>query len=149
MRSGLITFAPEPPAISIMRPSTWAGTPEIIRSGGSPSRSGQLRRTRSWFPPIPPELTSTIGARSSKSPVSSRLLDWPRAQASAASSFPVTPPTAPFELVSESTRWRKRSSTRPRRAASRTRRTNGSITPGPVPHAMWKRGTEFPCPMAP
>ena len=37
-----------------MRPSTWAGTPEIICFGGLPSRSGQLRRTSSWLPPIPP-----------------------------------------------------------------------------------------------
>ena len=27
------------------------------------------------------------------------------------------------------------------------RRANGSTTPGPVPHVMWKRGTELPCPI--
>ena len=65
-----------------MRPSTWAGTPEIMCVGGFPSRSGQFLRTSSWLPPMPPEVTITMGALSSKSPVSSRLLDWPRAQES-------------------------------------------------------------------
>ena len=132
-----------------MRPSTWAGTPEIMCVGGLPSRSGQFLRTSSWFPPMPPEVTITIGALSSKSPVSSRLLDRPRAHESGASTLPVTPVTAPLEVRSLSTRWRKRRSTSPRSAASRTRATNGPTTPGPVPHAMWKRGTELPCPMAP
>jgi hypothetical protein len=30
----------------------------------------------------------------------------------------------------------------------RTRRSNGSTTPGPVPQVMWNRGTELPCPSA-
>ena len=51
-------------------------------------------------------------------------------------------------LLSPVTRWRKRNVTSPRLSASRTRRTNGSITPGPVPQVTWKRGTELPCPVA-
>ena len=39
-------------------------------------------------------------------------------------------------------------STRPRAACSRTRRSNGSSTPGPVPQVKWKRGTELPWPCA-
>ena len=149
MRSGLITLPPAFWVIWIMRPSTWAGTPEIMCVGGFPSRSGQFLRTSSWLPPMPPEVTITMGALSSKSPVSSRLLDWPRAQESGASTLPVTPMTAPLEVTSLSTRWRKRRSTRPRSRAASARRANGPTTPGPVPHAMWKRGTEFPCPIAP
>ena len=53
---------------------------------------------------MPPEVTITMGAVSPKSPVSSRLLDWPRAQESGASTVPVTPTTAPFEVASLSTR---------------------------------------------
>jgi uncharacterized protein len=37
----------------------------------------------------------------------------------------------------------------PASTAARTRRTNGSTIPGPVPHTMWKRGTELPGPVAP
>ena len=47
------------------------------------------------------------------------------------STDPRTPVTAPPEITSSSTWWRKRSSTSPRAAASRTRRSNGSTTPGP------------------
>ena len=36
--------------------------------------------------------------------------------------------------------------TRPAEMCSRTVRSNGATTPVPVPHGMWKRGTEFPCP---
>ena len=39
-----------------------------------------------------------------------------------------------------------RSASRPVAACSRTRRSNGSTTPGPVPQVMWKRGTELPWP---
>ena len=39
-------------------------------------------------------------------------------------------------------------STRPRATCSRTRRSNGSSTPGPVPQVKWKRGTELPWPCA-
>jgi hypothetical protein len=57
-----MTFAPVDWAISIIRPSTWWGTPEIIDFGGSPRRCGQLRRTRSWLPPMPPEVIRTACA---------------------------------------------------------------------------------------
>ena len=51
-----------PPASSAMPsilPSTCAGTPDSIRRGGVPRRSGQLARTRSWLPPMPPDVTIT------------------------------------------------------------------------------------------
>jgi hypothetical protein len=140
-----MTFPPASWVISIMRPSTCAGTPESMLRGGDPSRSGQLRLTRSWLPPIPPEVTITAPAAKENSPTASRLLERPRAHASGASTVPDTPSPG----VSASTRWRKRRSTSPRSRAARTCRTNGSISPGPVPQVRWKRGTEFPCPMAP
>ena len=64
-----------------MRPSTCSGTPEIIRSGAGPIRSGQFSRTRSGLPPMPPEVTITTGACSSNSPVTVRELRVPRAAA--------------------------------------------------------------------
>ena len=64
------------------------------------------------------------------------------------STLPVTPSTTPPVTVSSSTRCRKRNSTRPFAAASRTRRSNGATRPGPVPQVMWKRGTELPWPDA-
>ena len=131
-----------------MRPSTYAGTPVIMRSGAVPRRLGQLARTSSWLPPMPPEETTTAWALSSKSPTTSRLVGRPRPAASAASTDPRTPLTAPPDTTSSSTRWRRRSSTRPAATPARTRRTKGSSTPGPVPQVMWKRGTELPCPLA-
>ena len=38
---------------------------------------------------------------------------------------------------------------RPESRWARTRRSNGSTTPGPVPQVMWKRGTLLPGPSAP
>ena len=68
-------------AIASIRPSTCAGTPEIMCSGGSPSRSrGHFSRTRSWLPPIPPVVTITACACSSKSPAASRFDATPRAR---------------------------------------------------------------------
>ena len=113
-----------------------------------PSRSGQLRRTSSWLAPMPPEVTNTTGASSENSPAAVRELGSPRRTGLASSTSPRTPLTAPPESTSSSTLWRKRSSTSPREAASRTRRTNGSSTPGPVPQVRWKRGTELPWPVA-
>ncbi len=64
------------------------------------------------------------------------------------SSRPRTPVTTPPVSTRASTRWRKARVTRPAPTASRTRRSNGSTSPGPVPHVRWKRGTELPCPSA-
>ena len=148
MRSPLISFAPASVAIASMRPSTCAGTPESIRSGAPPSRSGHILRTSSWLPPIPPVVAITACAVSENSPADSRPDASPRLTPLGASTVPDTPVTAPPSVVSASTRWRKRSSILPRAAASRTRRSNGATTPGPVPHVMWKRGTELPWPSA-
>ena len=57
--------------------------------GGSPSRSrGQLRFTRSRLPPMPPDVTMTAPAESSKSPATSRLLCWPRSTLEGTSTSP-------------------------------------------------------------
>ena len=44
----------------------------IIVSGAVPSRAGQLLRTRSWLPPIPPEETMVAAAVISNEPTTSR-----------------------------------------------------------------------------
>jgi len=131
-----------------IRPSTYSGTPQIIRSGAGPSRSGQFSRTRSKLPPIPPEVTITAGACSSNSPASVRELRVPRAAWLGSRIAPRTPSTVPPVTVSPSTRCRNRSPTRPEPAASLTRCSNGATTAGPVPQVTWKRGTELPCPSA-
>ena len=79
MRSPLTMLAPASSVACSMRPSTWAGTPESIRCGAGPSRAGQFLRTSSWLPPMPPAVTTTACAVSSKSPVSVRELASPRA----------------------------------------------------------------------
>ena len=140
-----------PPAFWVMpiiRPSTWAGTPVIIRSGGAPSRCGQAARTRSWLPPIPPEVTTTARAVSSSSPTTSRFVLTPRGSVAGARTATRTPVTAPPSTTSSSTRRRNAKRIRPSCSSSTARRTNGSTTPGPVPHVTWKRGTELPCPPA-
>ena len=76
----------------------------------------------------------------------SRALGAPRTAPSAARTSPVTPSMPPAVVLRLVTRWRKRSSTRPLATPSRTRRSKGSTSPGPVPQVMWKRGTELPCP---
>ena len=119
-----------------------------MNDGGVPSRCGQAFRTRSWSPPMPPLDTITAWAVSSKSPVSSRLDALPRSIASGASTFPRTPVTVPPSTTRSSTRCRKASRMRPLAACARTRCSNGSTRPGPVPQVMWKRGTEFPWPSA-
>lgn len=97
---------------------------------------------------MPPEVTITAWAPSRNSERTSRELGRPRSASLSTSTSPATPSTAPPVVVSAVTRCRKRSSTRPLATASRTRRANGATTPGPVPHVMWKRGTELPCPVA-
>src|SRR3984885_12716468 len=73
-----MTCAPAASAMPIIRPSTCAGTPEIMCRGGVPSRAGHAARTRSWLPPMPPEETMTAWACSSKSPVGVRVLACPQ-----------------------------------------------------------------------
>ena len=145
MRSRPIRFAPASSAIASMRPSTCLGTPEIRFFGAGPSRSGQLRRTMSKLAPMPPEVTITACAVASNSPTASRVVSAPRTASVGASTVPRTPVTTPPLDVSASTRWRNANCTLP---AARTRRSNGSTRPGPVPHVMWKRGTELPWPVA-
>src|SRR3712207_7637256 len=72
MRSRLIRFAPAASVACSMRPSTCAGTPERSRCGAGPRRAGQFCRTRSWLPPIPPEVTTTACAETSNSPAALR-----------------------------------------------------------------------------
>jgi len=65
-------------AMPIIRPSTCAGTPDSMLAGGVPRRSGHAARTRSWLPPIPPEVTMTACARNSNSPAAVREDETPR-----------------------------------------------------------------------
>ncbi len=61
-------------------------------SAACPSRSGQFWRTRSWLPPMPPEVTITAPALSSNSPTTSRELGLPaRDRARAPARCRVTP----------------------------------------------------------
>ena len=69
--------------------------PRSCGAAARPRRSGQLRRTSSWLAPMPPEVTTTACARSSKSPTTSRELASPRARALGSSTSPATPSTAP------------------------------------------------------
>ncbi len=103
MRSGLMTRPPASWAMRIMRPSTYAGTPVIMRSGGVPRRLGQLARTRSWLPPMPPEVTMTAPASIENALSISRELSWPRATGSSFSTEPRAPVTRPLEAMSSST----------------------------------------------
>ena len=140
-----------PPAVSVMpsmRPSTWSGTPQIMRLGGSPSRFGQLLRTRSWLPPMPPDVTTMACALSAKSPTTTRELACPRSTVLGSRTSPCTPSMTPAVVVKPLTRWRKRRETSPRFSPSRTRLAKGATMPGPVPQVTWKRGTELPCSVA-
>ena len=74
MRSRFTTRPPAASVIAIIRPSTKSGTPATMCFGGVPMRGGQFSRTRSKLPPMPPDVTSTVGACSSKSPTTSREL---------------------------------------------------------------------------
>ena len=66
----------------------------VLRRAGR-AACGQLRRTSSTLPPMPPLVTITASARSSKLPTASRLEETPRAQSSGARIVPDTPSTAP------------------------------------------------------
>ena len=97
---------------------------------------------------MPPLVTITACAPSSNVPISTRELAVPRVAVDGSSTAPRTPVTTPSVRTSSSTRRRNLSCTRPAATAARTRRSNGSTTPGPVPHVTWKRGTELPWPSA-
>ena len=90
-----MTRAPASWVTPSISPSTWAGTPDSMRAGGSPSRAGHMRRTRSWLAPMPPEVTMTACARSENSPTTVRELATPRAAALGSSTSPSTPSTTP------------------------------------------------------
>ena len=72
----------------------------------------------------------------------------PRGASLGSSTMPATPSTTPFVTMSSSTRCRNLNSRRPASAAARTRFSNGSTMPGPVPQVTWNRGTELPGPVA-
>ena len=95
---------------------------------------------------MPPDVTMTACALSENVPTggasSARRAPLARLQ-----DFARTPSIAPpsgqrGDAVAETQR------DQPGFSASRTRRMNGAITPGPVPQVMWKRGTELPWPVA-
>ena len=118
-----------------------------ISRGGLPRRAGQLARTRSWLPPMPPEVTTTAWA----------------AEVEVADGLAVGGHAARLAWRGRAPRRARRRRRRPRSPA---RRPGGGTaptpdrpgrhrapvgrtaprTPGPVPQVMWKRGTELPCP---
>src|SRR3954447_11204596 len=140
---------PDRSVTSSIRPSTWAGTPEIIVSGAGPNRdTGPFLRTNWWFAPMPPDVTRTAGARISKFPAASREDALPRSTSVSSSTVPRTPTTAPSSTIRSSTWCRNRNVTRPARSAASTGWAKIRTTSGPVPQARWNRGTELPCPSA-
>ena len=150
MRSPLISFAPASRAIASIRPSTCAGTPESMCAGGvAEPLAATCARTSSWLPPMPPVVTITAWAASANSPAGSRPLASPRLTGLGARTVPATPVDGAagggelVDAVAEAQLDAARA-----RPPSRTRRSNGSTTPGPVPQVMWKRGTELPWPSA-
>jgi hypothetical protein len=141
----LITRPPAFSVIAIIRPSTWAGTPQSSCSGTRPIRFGQFARTMSWLPPIPPLVTITAEARNSNCPIDFRDDDTPRGSVEGSKTVPRTPVTASRSMISSSTwcRCAKRTF-----GWSRNRRAKISAMAGPVPQVIWNRGTELPCPCA-
>ena len=92
--------------------------------------------------------------RSSRSP-RSRTIRPPRAmrprrarRRTARGCRRVAPVTVPSAEVRAVTRCRARIVTRPCASPASTAAWNGATIPGPVPHVMWKRGTELPGPSA-
>ena len=117
-------------------------------AAASPSRSGQVARTRSWLPPMPPRVTTTAW-RPQLELARPRSGGW---AAAPGGRWARAPPRA------RRRRRRRRPSARrpgagsanptsPARRARGTRRSNGASTPGPVPQVRWKRGTELPWPV--
>ena len=115
------------------------------RPGGVPKSLGARRQIASCADAAgddPPRQ-----ARTSNSPTTSRFSR--RAGASSGASIPPrTPTTAPSSTTSSSTRCRNLRVTKPAASPARTFAAKGATTPGPVPHVMWNRGTELPCPTA-
>ena len=110
-----------------IRPSTWAGTPATMSAGGVPSRAGQLRRTRSWLPPMPPEVTTTAWARELEVPdrrlAAGRARRAPRRGRQHPAAHAVDGAALGHQLVDPVAEPQGH---QPRATASRTRRTNGS-----------------------
>ena len=98
---------------------------------------------------MPPEVTITAWAVSSKSPAASRFDSPARAAtalgASTRAAHAGDRAAGDDQLVHAVAEAQL---DQPFATASRTRRSNGSTTPGPVPQVMWKRGTELPWPSA-
>ena len=97
---------------------------------------------------MPPEATIVAAAVTSNAPTTSRDVAAPRCACDGARTSPEAPVTVPSAVTSAVTRWRGRIVTRPSASARSTSAWNGATIPGPVPHVMWKRGTEFPGPVA-
>ena len=136
---------PQHPAVDV------GGHPgDHLASAALPSRAGQFARTRSWLRADAAggdDHRLGRGGRSRRRP--SREVGAPRATSAGSSISPRTPVDGAARAVtSSSTRCRNRSGHLTVPDGSRTRRTNGSSTPGPVPQMMWNRGTELPCPPA-
>ena len=143
-----MTLPPAAWVIAIIRPSTWSGTPEIMRVGGAPQARGPVA-AHELVVGADAARGDDDGLRAQREVAwpPSRELAWPRRT-------PLGSRTRPAHAVDRAAadgaarRPGGGSAARPgpRRAASRTRRTNGSISPGPVPQVTWKRGTELPWP---
>jgi hypothetical protein len=114
----------------------------IIDVGALPP--GQLRRTTSRLPPIPPPATTRACAEKLNWPTFVVEVGTPRGSSVGSSTEPDTRTPEPSISI-EVTRCRAR--IRTRRECS-TRSANGSTSAGPVPQTRWKRGTELPCPGA-
>ena len=126
------------------------GTPESIRRARRRAAPGQFRRTRSWLPPMPPEVTMTAcAAELEVADHRPRSSARPRPTSLGSRTSPRDPGRPRRRRRSaRSTRCRNRSSTRPRATARRPAARTARARPGPVPQVMWKRGTELPCPLA-
>ena len=101
--------------------------------GGVPSRSGQVARTRSWLPPMPPEVTITAWARAARTRrPATRELRPPRAAAARLEHRArARRHGAAVVTISPSTRCRNRSPTRPASTPPRDPPLEGLDDPGP------------------
>ena len=138
-------------AISSIRPSTCAGTPEIMCCGGV---AEPLRPVAAHEVVVAADAAGgddhRLRARARTSPTAARELACAaRARRSARAPSPRTPSTAPpvddqlVDPVAEA-QLDEPASRPPRARGARTARPR----PGPVPQVTWKRGTELPCPVA-
>ena len=106
-------------------------------------------RTSSWSAPMPPEVTTTAWARSSNSPVTSRLVRHTaglagRGQDAAADADDGA--AVGHQLVDAVAEPHGHLAGLHARHGPGAR--TAPATPGPVPQVTWKRGTELPCPRA-